>query len=115
MMSIYYNKMEAAKYLVSRGASIDLAITTYEHKISEIDGKSSRALALKQALVKLKALKSSPPARVVEKSSENLVLLNDGSELRGNITTQDRRSITLKTKHGVMKIEKKNIKEIRYK
>ena len=46
---------------------------------------------------------------------DNIVFMNDGSELHGEIKAQNRNTITLKTKHGVMKIQKKNIKEIRYK
>ena len=41
--------------------------------------------------------------------------MNDGSELRGEIVSQNRKSVTLKTRHATMIIEKKNIREIRYK
>lgn len=46
---------------------------------------------------------------------ENVVFLNDGSEIRGEIVNQNRTSITVKTKFATMTIEKKNIKEIKYK
>ncbi|HNR88175.1 MAG TPA: hypothetical protein PKM65_07530 [Spirochaetota bacterium] len=39
----------------------------------------------------------------------------DGSEIRGEIVNQNRTAITVKTKYTTMTIEKKNIREIKYK
>jgi len=48
-------------------------------------------------------------------AGENIIFMNDGSEIRGEIVNQNRTSITVKTKYATMTIEKKNIKEIKYK
>lgn len=46
---------------------------------------------------------------------QNVISLIDGSEIRGEIISQNRTKITVRTKYTTMTIEKKNIKEIKYK
>lgn len=45
----------------------------------------------------------------------NIIYMVDGSEIRGEIVNQNRTAITVKTKYTTMTIEKKNIREIKYK
>ncbi len=59
--------------------------------------------------------RGSAKGETTKEGSENVVHLNDGSNIRGKILNQDRSSITIQTKYTTMKIEKKNIKEIKYK
>jgi|GEM_PF-1600802 len=47
--------------------------------------------------------------------ADKVVYLTDGSEIRGEIVSQTRTAVTVKTKYATMTIEKKNIREIKYK
>ncbi len=104
---------DTAKYLISRGASIDVAIAAFDDLI--IKNPSGNTGAWKQNSALLHEWKKTRPAGSTAGSNENTIFMNDGSEIRGEIVNQNRTSITVKTKYTTMTIEKKNIKEIKYK
>ncbi|HOS41754.1 MAG TPA: ankyrin repeat domain-containing protein [Spirochaetota bacterium] len=101
------------KLLLDRGADVSFlnsqGLTPL--KMAEERGQTVIARLLRDAeesqYKKLSADKSG--------KKENVIILKDGSEIRGEIVSQTRTAVTVKTKYATMTIEKKNIREIKYK
>lgn len=110
MAALYNGHFETARYLVGRGASVEKAILMTDQEMMRNSNSD-----IKSILPTLQEMKSSPSGKRTAGSQENVIHMVDGSEIRGEIMTQNRTSITVKTKYATMTIEKKNIKEIKYK
>lgn len=110
-------KFDTAKYLVDRGANIDMAIIMCEGLLTPEKNwtDTSYPIVLRQSIALLKEWKTSRPKGKSPAVKASVIHLNDGSEIRGEIVNQSRTAVVLKTAYSTVTIEKKNIKEIKYK
>jgi len=113
--AVYKGKFDTAKYLVGRGANIDMAIIMCEGWLTPNWTDSSVPIRLRQSIALLKEWKTSRPKGKIPAVQASVIHLNDGSEIRGEIVGQSRTAVVLKTAYSTVTIEKKNIKEIKYK
>ncbi|HNV46105.1 MAG TPA: ankyrin repeat domain-containing protein [Spirochaetota bacterium] len=107
-------KTSNAEFIVTRGANVIDAIDRLEQEMVNHPNETAKYQLAITRLNRLKSL-NVKASKSKPKESENTIHLNDGSEIRGAIVNQSRTNITVKTKYTTMTIEKKNIKEIKYK